>query len=289
MDHPSRSASVERKESYRGKEYEKNAWNDNGGWNNNDRNNRPRSRSPQRVSPNRRNKSPSLNNRGNVLYVGNLHRHLNENDIRERFGAFGKIVKIEMIEDPFTHECRGFCFVEYENDADAAEALENLNQKEYDGRKMKVEVSKRGRGYRKTPGEYLGQFKTNNFQQRSPSPYSRRRQSRGEGRGGGRDRYYRERSPRDRSPQNRFPRDRSPRERYGDGYQRPRRSFSRERDNRKYRGDNNYRDRRRSRSRDRFRNEGYRNEGFRNDGPYRNDGYKSRDYERERSRSRERK
>ena len=67
-------------------------------------------------------------------------------------------------------ESRGFAFVEYVNVDDATEALENLDQKEFDGRRMKVERSKRGRGYQKTPGEYLGHFKSHN-KQRSPSPY----------------------------------------------------------------------------------------------------------------------
>jgi RNA-binding proteins (RRM domain) len=67
-------------------------------------------------------------------------------------------------------ECRGFAFVKYFEVADATEAVEALDNKELKGRRMKVQKSKRGKAHEKTPGEYLGHYKSRHSR-RSPSPY----------------------------------------------------------------------------------------------------------------------
>jgi len=137
-----------------------------------------------------------LPNKGNVLYVGNLDRRLNEEELRDRFERFGKIESIQLIKDPNTRECRGFGFVEFVNFDDAEDAIKELDQKEFDGRKIKVERSKRGIGYEKTPGQYLGNSRPN-F---SGGPRGYRGGDRGDR--GPRDRYsrdFRDRRSRSRS------------------------------------------------------------------------------------------
>lgn len=61
--------------------------------------------------------------------------------------------------DPITKESRGFAFVNYFNDDDARNALNNLNGKDFNGKPLKVEFSKRNSGYKPTPGVYLGTAK----------------------------------------------------------------------------------------------------------------------------------
>ena len=55
------------------------------------------------------------------LYVGKLSRTTNTRDLEDIFGEFGKILNTRVIRD------KGFGFVEFENAADAKEALEKLN------------------------------------------------------------------------------------------------------------------------------------------------------------------
>jgi len=59
--------------------------------------------------------------------------------------------------------------VDYANADDADRAVKELDQQDYDGRKLRVEKSKRGMGYERTPGRYLGYSRSNNYR-RSPSP-----------------------------------------------------------------------------------------------------------------------
>jgi len=50
--------------------------------------------------------------------------------------------------------------VEFSHHEDAVEAVKALDQAEFDGRKIRVEVSKRGVGYERTPGKYLGNYRS---------------------------------------------------------------------------------------------------------------------------------
>jgi len=103
-----------------------------------------RSQSPRRRrSPDRKDTEIS-DQSGNCIYVGNLVRNIEENDIKSVFDEFGKIEKIEIVTDPSTKECRGFCFVTYVDPADAKAAESKTNGKELRGRNMKVEIAKRG-------------------------------------------------------------------------------------------------------------------------------------------------
>jgi transformer-2 protein len=87
-------------------------------------------------------------------------------------------------------ECRGFGFVTMETGRDAKEAIEMLNKAEHDGRQISVEMSKRNRPHRPTPGVYLGP--SNNIKERRR--YSPRR--RGPYRSRSRSRSYKKRSRR---------------------------------------------------------------------------------------------
>ena len=73
--------------------------------------------------------------------------------------------------DPFTGDSRGFGFVTFSNESCALKAIEILNGTEVKGRRLTVEVAKRNRPRKKTPGMYLGKYKSE-FSRRS---YSRSR------------------------------------------------------------------------------------------------------------------
>lgn len=72
------------------------------------------------------------------IYVGNLPFSTSENDLSELFGEHGQVISAKIIIDRMTGRSRGFGFVEMENDDEAKAAIEALDQKEFQGRTLKV-------------------------------------------------------------------------------------------------------------------------------------------------------
>jgi len=73
------------------------------------------------------------------LYVGNLPFQTTEDDLRDWFANAGVTQSlVQMIRDRFSGNSRGFAFVEVGNDAEADNAIEMLNGKEFQGRALIV-------------------------------------------------------------------------------------------------------------------------------------------------------
>ena len=72
------------------------------------------------------------------IYVGNLSRDVNEEDLRQAFEAFGQVESVNIITDKFTGESRGFGFVEMPGKAEAQSAIDGLNGKDLKGRTLNV-------------------------------------------------------------------------------------------------------------------------------------------------------
>ena len=72
------------------------------------------------------------------LYVGNMSFDSSEDDIRRAFEAHGTVDSVAIITDRDTGRPRGFGFVEMPNDEEARAAIENLNEKDFMGRTLKV-------------------------------------------------------------------------------------------------------------------------------------------------------
>lgn len=85
------------------------------------------------------------------IYVGNMPFSMDESQLRGMFEEFGEVVSANVITDRETGRPRGFAFVEMP-DADARKAIEELNEREVDGRKLNVNEARpredRGRGRR---------------------------------------------------------------------------------------------------------------------------------------------
>jgi RNA recognition motif-containing protein len=71
------------------------------------------------------------------IYVGNLSYEATEEQVSEMFAEFGKVETIAMITDRNSGRFRGFGFVEMEDSA-ANAAIKALNEKELDGRMLRV-------------------------------------------------------------------------------------------------------------------------------------------------------
>jgi len=77
----------------------------------------------------------------NRLYVGNLHPTVDEYTLIQVFSKFGKLVRVDYLfhkTGALRGKPRGYAFVEYASDADAAAALEAANGKLLRGRNITV-------------------------------------------------------------------------------------------------------------------------------------------------------
>ena len=70
------------------------------------------------------------------IYVGNLPFSATEERINQMFSEFGAVESVNLITDRETGRPRGFGFVEMSNGAE--KAIESLNEKDMDGRALKV-------------------------------------------------------------------------------------------------------------------------------------------------------
>lgn len=72
------------------------------------------------------------------LYVGGLPYSTTQDALKEAFSQAGVVSSATVITDRMSGRSKGFGFVEFENDDDAAKAIEMFNGKEFEGRKIIV-------------------------------------------------------------------------------------------------------------------------------------------------------
>ena len=70
------------------------------------------------------------------IYVGNLPFSATEDQLQQMFAAHGTVESVSLITDRETGRPRGFGFVEMSSGA--SEAIQALNEKDMDGRNLKV-------------------------------------------------------------------------------------------------------------------------------------------------------
>jgi RNA recognition motif-containing protein len=72
------------------------------------------------------------------IYIGNLPYSVTDGDLRDKFSDFGQVHSANIITDKFSGRSKGFGFVDMPNDAEAREAIEAMNDKDFKGRTIKV-------------------------------------------------------------------------------------------------------------------------------------------------------
>jgi len=75
---------------------------------------------------------------GRKLYVGNLPDSATEQDLSDKFAAFGTVKSVKLITDRDTGRTRGFGFIEMMSEAEAQAAIDSLNGTNYEGQSLKV-------------------------------------------------------------------------------------------------------------------------------------------------------
>ena len=71
-----------------------------------------------------------------TIYVGNINYNATAEDLKPIFAEYGEVLSIKIINDRETGRSKGFGFVEMESGADTA--IDELNGKEFQGRRLRV-------------------------------------------------------------------------------------------------------------------------------------------------------
>ncbi|MHC5021352.1 MAG: RNA recognition motif domain-containing protein [Planctomycetota bacterium] len=75
---------------------------------------------------------------GKKLFVGGLAWATTDQGLRDAFASHGEITEAVVISDRETGRSRGFGFVTYASDGDAAKAVSAMNGQDLDGRSLNV-------------------------------------------------------------------------------------------------------------------------------------------------------
>ncbi len=90
------------------------------------------------------------------LYIGNLPQNLDNKELEAQLASVGEGIRFKAVLDRETGNCRGFGFANVENEKVAATVIEQLNGREFNGNKLRVERSERressGSGGRRNNG-----------------------------------------------------------------------------------------------------------------------------------------
>lgn len=76
------------------------------------------------------------------IYIGNLSYDINESELNKLFEEFGEIISVSIAKDKYNGKSRGFGFVKMTVKEEAMNAINSLNGKEIEGRKINVNESR---------------------------------------------------------------------------------------------------------------------------------------------------
>ncbi len=75
------------------------------------------------------------------VFVGNLNFRTTEQQLSDALSAAGQITHVHIGTDRETGRSRGFAFVEFSSEEEAAEAIKKFDGQEVDGRKLRVNTA----------------------------------------------------------------------------------------------------------------------------------------------------
>lgn len=85
------------------------------------------------------------------IYVGNLPYSVTKEDLSAMFSAYGEVGRATVVMDRETNRSKGFGFVEMADNAAASAAIEALNNKDMNGRALRVNEAKPREDRPRTP------------------------------------------------------------------------------------------------------------------------------------------
>lgn len=96
------------------------------------------------------------------IYVSNLSYNTSSDSLQELFAGFGEVTSANVITDRETGRSRGFGFVEMPNDTEGQKAIDELNETDFEGKTINVNVARpktdrsSGGGYNSNRGGSTG-------------------------------------------------------------------------------------------------------------------------------------
>jgi RNA recognition motif-containing protein len=72
------------------------------------------------------------------IYIGNLNYRVREDDLRHALEEYGTVDSIKVIKDRDTGRSKGYAFAEMAVDSEALNAINGLNETNFEGRQMVV-------------------------------------------------------------------------------------------------------------------------------------------------------
>ncbi|WP_374458890.1 RNA recognition motif domain-containing protein [Chryseobacterium taeanense] len=75
------------------------------------------------------------------IFVSNINYATKDYELQDLFSEFGEVSSVKIITDKETGRSRGFGFIEME-DAEGQQAIEALNQKDFNGKTLNVSEAK---------------------------------------------------------------------------------------------------------------------------------------------------
>ena len=79
---------------------------------------------------------------GTKIYVGNLPYSVDDAKLKEMFSEFGEIAEATVISDKYSGRSKGFGFVTFANEESSQKAISEMNEKDFEGRAVKVSEAK---------------------------------------------------------------------------------------------------------------------------------------------------
>ena len=76
------------------------------------------------------------------IYVSNLNFSTTSESLQELFAAYGEVESARIITDRVTGRSRGFGVVEIPNDEDGQKAISELNETDFEGKTISVNVAR---------------------------------------------------------------------------------------------------------------------------------------------------
>lgn len=90
------------------------------------------------------------------IYVGNLSLETTEDDLKTAFEAYGKVDTVKVIKDNYTGTSKGFGFIEMPDNSEAQSAITGLNNKEFKGKTLTVNIARPRTESNRSGGGYGG-------------------------------------------------------------------------------------------------------------------------------------
>jgi RNA recognition motif-containing protein len=76
------------------------------------------------------------------VYVGNLPFSVDQEGLKGLFADYGEMEEVVVISDKFSGRSKGFGFITFKDEESAKKAISEMNDKEVEGRKLKVNEAK---------------------------------------------------------------------------------------------------------------------------------------------------